>query len=308
MKRLSPILIVFTLCFVFPCHAWGMGEIPSPRIGSFIQTGSQALVFDSQPESPPRTIWEPFHDFMPESREIFHSMLPWNWENRLEALGIGAITIPLLISKNRVQEHVDLHDGNGLDFVSNDAFYTRFEFLGDRWTLPALSGMFVLGGIFGQSQREVETGLMMVQSIFYTAAVTGMGQFILAEDRPYEGGELRFLQMHGHGISGHSSLAASMVKPLDSQYLRVQEGDSGALVTVKYLGKALLYASPVMVGASRVRSNRHYLWNVVLGVSVGYSVGNVVADVHERERDGSSAKRTWRLTPDPRGVSFSLQW
>ncbi len=262
----------------------------------------------------PATIRETFRRTIPESREIMSAISPWNWSRYRVAMGIGAVALPLFLAKDEIQETIGL-DGtdpdpaDGLSFVESNGFYTHFEFLGDRLTLPVLSGAFVLGGVLMRSAREVETGFMLFESLVFTAAVTGLGQLVLAEDRPYEGGELRFFQIHGHGISGHSSVSASMVMPLDSQYLGIREDDGRAMVTAKYLGKGILYSAPVMVGISRVRSNRHYLWNVILGLGVGYSVGKVVADVHERSVDTDGVKAgSWRMFVGTGGASLSLEW
>ena len=173
--------VAFTPYVLFPCRAVGREGDYSPRYEFFSLSNISVLTVDSRHE-PPAGQWGPFHRLMPESREIFHAILPWNWQSRRAALGIGAITLPLLLSKNEIQEHVDLCEGDEIHFVSSDAFYTRFEFLGNRWTLPAISGAFVLGGIIGRRPRELETGLMIAQSVFFTAAATGLGQFVLSEE------------------------------------------------------------------------------------------------------------------------------
>ncbi len=263
----------------------------------------------------PSTIGETFRRTIPESREIMSGILPWNWDTYWVALGIGIVTLPLISSKDDIQEMIGLNSRepiiplDGISFVESDEFYTHYEFLGGRRTIPALSGAFVLGGLLLGSQREVETGLMLIESLVFTAAVTGLGQLVLAEERPYEGGELRFFHTHGHGVSGHSSVSASMVIPLDRQYLGIRNEDGKATRTVKYLGKGFLYSAPVMVGISRVRSNRHYLWNVILGLGIGYSVGKVVADVHGRSVGAEEAKtRSWRLLTGTNGAILSFGW
>ncbi len=255
------------------------------------------------------TIPETIHQGFTGSGEIMHAILPWNWENNLLAVGLGAATLPLLLSKNEIQEEVGIGNGEDIRYASNNDFYTQFEVLGDLWTLPTVSGAFFLGGALGGSQREVETGVMLAQSILFTAAVTGLGQLVFAEARPHEGGEIKLFGDHGHSISGHTSLATSMVKPIDSQYLSIRGDEGRTTTTFKYLGKVALYTSPVMVGISRVRSNQHYVWNVLLGLAVGYSVGNVVVDIHrDAKSEGRIEPASWQLEPGAQGISLCLKW
>ncbi len=304
----SKYVLLLVLILVSPCLVRGAGLPAQAPDDSDPDPGVVAGTVEDAPRQP-RMITGSFRSFLPESREILVSMMPWNWDSYLPALALGAATIPIIHYKNDIQRHMGLGDSEEIRFVESHAFSSHFEFLGDRWTVPAVTGAFMLGGLIGGSQREVETALMLTQSLLFTGLVTLSGQFVLAEERPYNGGELDFFRLDGHGISGHSALASLIVGPLDSQYLRIDGNDSATLKTMKYLGKGALYTSPVLTGMSRIQSNRHYLWNVVLGLAAGYSVGTLVADVHERDVESEIEKSlSCDLDADHRGFSLTLKW
>ncbi len=305
-------LIVAAVLYVVvtpPRAGAGAENLIHPFVGSVTAPAFYSPQSKNESVTSSPTAAATFGRFAPDSREIFLSILPWHWKSYLPAVVTGAGTVPLVIFKDDIQRKVDLSSGEDLPFIHPDALYARFEFLGNNTTLPALSIAFILGGVVAGSHREVETGLMLAQSLLFTAAVTGLGQLVLAEDRPFDGGDVGFFRMNGHGVSGHSSVAASMVKPLDAQYLTIRKDDGTAEVVTKCAGKVFLHAAPLMVGVTRVRSNKHYVWNVVLGLSAGYWVGKVVADVHRGsgKKDARGAKR-WRVTPLSDGLSMRLEW
>ncbi len=310
ISRRHLILAAVLYIVVTPSRARaGAENLIHPFVGSAADPAFYSPQSKNESVTSSPTVAATFGRFVPDSREIFLSILPWHWKGYLPAVATGAGTIPLVIFKNDVQRQVDLSSGEDLPFIHPDAFYARFEFLGNNTTLPALSMAFILGGVAAGSHREVETGLMLAQSLLFTAAVTGLGQLVLAEDRPFDGGDMGFFRMNGHGVSGHSSVAASMVKPLDAQYLTIRDDDRTAEVVTKWAGKVFLHAAPLMVGVTRVRSNKHYVWNVVLGLSAGYWVGKIVADVHggTGEEDARRARR-WCVAPHSDGMSICLEW
>ena len=312
IRILQTLVIVVTLLLISSAARGDERSLPvssSSRSFSSSNTCSPAISVEGQAQQGEPTIRETFRRFFPESEEIFRSILPWNWNSPAAAIGLGAAVVPLVVWKDDIQAWVDRNEGDDLRFAEGEAIFSRFEELGGRWFVPALSGAFAIGGLATGSQREVETGLMIVQSYLFTAAVTGIGQYILAEDRPYKGGELNFFRMDGHGVSGHSALSASFVRPLDARYLSIGSDDGRALRVVKTIGKGALYTAPVMVAVSRVRSNRHYVWNVVLGVAVGYSVGRVVSEVHEKARAEAVQETVADGMPlASQFLSFSWRW
>ncbi len=92
-------------------------------------------------------------------------------------------------------------------------------------------------------------------------------RFILAERRPKEGGEMRFFQTHGHGVSGHAFAAALLHDPIMSTWGPDLSRRNRALLS------AAIYAWIAFIAWSRVRLGEHYVWNVLLGARLGLRRG-----------------------------------
>ena len=105
-------------------------------------------------------------------------------------------------------------------------------------------------------------------------------------------------------------IVASISVPLDRLFFRVEPGDSGWMKTSKYLGKSVVYAVPVITGWSRVNDDKHYAWNVVLGLGVGFTVGRLVSESHGLGGDNSD-DRNCKLVPisDDHGApGIGVRW
>lgn len=181
--------------------------------------------------------------------------------------------------------------------------------VGNMFTPIALSGAFLVGGLALGRNREWETGVMLAESSTYTLALTSLGQFVFSEDRPCKGGAPHYVDGHiGHGISGHSSAAAALAGPLNRQYLQLSDTDGSLLYAGKIAGKVVVYGLPVLVGLSRVNGDSHYLWNVLAGWAIGYSMGELIPNAHEAKKAG----RSWWVTPvvDDKavGVAYQMTW
>ncbi len=180
---------------------------------------------------------------------------------------------------------------------------------GNQFTPLAVTGAFLAAGYALGRPHEFETGVMLAESSIYTLALTSLGQFVLAEDRPSQGGANHYLDGHmGHGISGHSSAAAALAGPLNRQYLQLKDTDSDWLRAGKIGGKVVVYGLPVLVGLSRINGDSHYLWNVLGGWAIGYTVGELIPNAHEAKKAG----RSWWISPvmddKATGVAFQTTW
>jgi hypothetical protein len=160
-------------------------------------------------------------------------------------------------------------------------FLRRAQMLGEPGVVPAISLLFYLGGSTFGNYRAKQTGFMLAQSALLTATLTAAGQWVLNEDRPREGGRLHPFRGTGHGISGHASTAASLAGVLSRMYLQVRPDDGPVARTFKRVGKGFAYGAPVLVGLARVNEQQHFAYNSLLGIGIGFWVGNVVADAHE---------------------------
>lgn len=172
------------------------------------------------------------------------------------------------------------------DTPQRKLFFRNVQTLGGQGVVPVIGLLFYLGGASFGSYRVKETGYLIAQSALLTAIMTGAGQWVINEDRPREGGRIHPFQGVGHGVSGHSSTAASLAAVISRVALRIDADDGRGVRMWKRFGKGLAYGLPVMVGFARVNEQQHFAYNSLLGIGIGFWVGNVVVDAHETYLDG----------------------
>ena len=163
-----------------------------------------------------------------------------------------------------------------------------FKPLGKMYFAGGLAASLYLGGALFKNDRERETGLMLLESLIYTGAITGLGQIILAEDRPDEGGDMHF-KIGGHGISGHAATAAALAGPINKQYLQITDDDTNFNQVMKYTGKAVVYGAPLLTSWSRLNDDDHFVWNCLLGSAIGFTIGELVANAHRKSDEQNLA-------------------
>jgi hypothetical protein len=191
----------------------------------------------------------------------------------------------------------------------SDAVSAKFRPLGEGIVPIAALATYAVGRFSGSEQTR-RAGLILSESAFFTVLATEIGQFVLSEQRPDEGGKLRFFSYGGHGVSGHTSIIASISVPLDRLFFQVAPGDGRWMKAGKYVGKGVVYAAPVMTGWSRVNDNKHYVWNTVLGLGTGFMIGSFVASAHGLD-GGDHRERNWNVVPisDDHGApGLALRW
>jgi PAP2 superfamily protein len=200
---------------------------------------------------------------------------PTTTDKRVGGVVLG-VAFALWSQKDQIQEDWAQRDTT----IEHETTLKRIQKLGGGTMVPATALLLYLGGSSFRDYRSKETGVMLAHSLLLTDLVTLAGRWVLAEDRPKYGGSLHPFQGFGGGISGHSATAASISGVLSRMYLQVDSGDSHATVMWKHIGKGLAYGLPAIVAFGRVNDQQHYLYNTVLGLSIGYWSGNVVADAH----------------------------
>lgn len=191
----------------------------------------------------------------------------------------------------------------------SDAVSSRFRPLGETIVPIAALTTYAIGR-FSSSDKTRRAGLILSESVLFTVFATEIGQFVLSEQRPDEGGKLRFCSYGGHGVSGHTSIIASMSVPLDRLFFQIAPDDGRWMKAAKYFGKGVVYAAPVMTGWSRINDNKHYAWNTVLGFGTGYMIGSFVSTAHGL-KGGDHRERNWNVVPisDDHGApGLALRW
>jgi hypothetical protein len=73
----------------------------------------------------------------------------------------------------------------------------------------------------------------------------------------------------------------ALAEVLDHQLTRLRPGESAGRRDAKIFGKVVLYSIPAVTAWQRVRSDQHYLWNVVLGAGQSFYVTRGMLGAHD---------------------------
>lgn len=155
---------------------------------------------------------------------------------------------------------------------------------GDKYTL-AFSGILYGGGLLFQQKPIRLMGLHSLEAILYAGTLTHVFKTILGRRRPY-GGENHLVFKPFKGVTLYRSLPSGHT--------------TGAFAVSTVLAKSLdnvwwktfWYGTAVMVGASRIYHNAHWLSDVFLGSVIGYSVGSFIVHFEkDAENNSQNASR-----------------
>jgi len=195
--------------------------------------------------------------------------------------------------------------------AERDEASSAFRPLGEAFIPVAVVSTYFIGRFSG-SESTRRDGLILSEAAALTVVATSIGQFVFSEQRPADGGKLSFFRLGGHGVSGHTSIMASVAVPLDRLFFRIHPEDGGFKRMGKILGKIAVYSAPALVGWSRMNDNKHYAWNVFLGMGTGYLMGNYVADAHGLGAEGRfRASSDWGFVPissDRGAPGLAFRW
>jgi membrane-associated phospholipid phosphatase len=123
-------------------------------------------------------------------------------------------------------------------------------------------------GVFGVGRAMRRNALVDAAIVLGVAGcwcfvLVQLGQFVFAEQRPIEGGAMRFFELGGHGISGHAAATALLLLPARDVLLR------GSRPLARRLATAALLVWVGIVAWSRVWMGMHHGWNVLAGLALG---------------------------------------
>jgi hypothetical protein len=222
------------------------------------------------------------------------------WVKLGSVLGTGAA---LYVVRNDVRDRFVAVPPGAAEPILDDARLTS------RAVVPlALASSFYLAGLARHSDREKESGIVVLESLAYAGAITVTAQYLLVTERPMNGdGVALATGGRGHSVSGDVTIAASMLAPVIDRYLRTAPTDSRSVRFWKRAGAGGMYVVVGLVAAQRVRGDSHWVPDVFLGYANGLCVGRLVVDSRRggREwRDGGRPRRV-TVTPAPGGVQFA---
>jgi hypothetical protein len=178
---------------------------------------------------------------------------------------------------------------------------TARDLLGKGLTAPVLAAGFGTAYAFTHDRRERDAAELLLESAALSASLAGVGQFVLASERPRDGDDVNFLRTGGHGVSADTALAASIVSPIRRSYLMPREGESRGAALGRRTAVAALYAGAALVAVQRMDSDAHWLPDVTLGLAAGLASGSVLCDAR-----GLRGARVGLLPCG--GVGLSWRW
>jgi hypothetical protein len=267
------------------------------------------------PSSPPPDYLERYsRPFVIDGQELkFTQKYYWHQlfhpDSKDKAWGAGVLMTSFVLASQKWRIQADVSED---DSPPREHFFRTAQNLGGRGIVPGIAVLFYLGGSAFRDYHAKQTGIMLGESAFLTGVLTLAGQWILSEDRPRDGGRLHPFQGIGHGVSGHTSTAASMAGILSRQYLQINSDDGRVARTFKWIGKGLAYGAPVAVAFGRVNEQEHFAYSTILGLGIGFWTSNTVADAHglylDRKRSALRPTSAGPIVGADGGMGLCARW
>lgn len=211
--------------------------------------------------------------FLRVSRGIVGAPARCRGRGWLLAVAVAATTVVLYLEKWPIQAVVQ-RDGDGVARL----LATFADACGSGQAMTLLGVLALLAGRWARRPALVDAAVAFAAAGAWCWLFTKLGQVVLAERRPNDGGAMRLFALDGHGVSGHAAAAALLYGPVHAILAR------GATPRVRRAVGAGWLAWTVIVAWSRVWLGMHFVWNVVLGLAIGFFTGSSAA--HSLSRSG----------------------
>jgi membrane-associated phospholipid phosphatase len=234
-------------------------------------------VSETQPTAAPLNLAHPygFHQIGLDARYLVTRPAHLDRTGVIKIALTAATTGVLYLYRKDIRDWVLEHNDPG-----RTQFVNQARLMGKGAFAPSLA-LIAYGASFAtKNPREKETSVLLLESMGFTGIATGIGQAILATQRPDEGDAINYFARRGHGVSGDAALAASVVPILSRQYLTVWESDGWGPRTMKVAGASMLYAGAFLTGYQRLDADKHWAPDVFLGLVTGFSIGQMLCDSH----------------------------
>ncbi len=151
---------------------------------------------------------------------------------------------------------------------------------------PGLALIFFTLGQIRDTDYELETAQIILESAALSAITAAAGSFVISSERPRDGDEVNFFQSGGHGFSLDVALSSSFVFPIIDRYLKIYDYDSGTKKTFKYVARVFLFSLPILTALQRMSSDSHWASDVFLGATAGFTIGKILSNAHKPKRYG----------------------
>lgn len=211
--------------------------------------------------------------FTKESSLFFRQPLRWKKNDwlKLGVIGCGVALLPFADQPLRNATQGDQHYYHSVP-VEGGRIY------GEWYTIGGLATIYEVYGLIAKDTASKKIGIELLQSGLYAETVTTLLKMAVGRARPYLNkgpGTFRpFIGINGgynSFPSGHATSAMALSTVL------ARHADSGVL-------KVLAYVPAAFTLFSRIYQDKHWVSDELLGIGVGYFVGNWVVDLHEEKR------------------------
>lgn len=199
---------------------------------------------------------------------------PFGWRARRWLLAIGAVIAVAGAYGQKRALQAALEGGGGHGFVPSLARFANV--VGGGWGLTLLGVTLLAVGVGLRRARVVDAAFVLGASGMVCWVLIVTGQFVFAESRPIEGGAMHWFAANGHGVSGHASAGALLLGPV--RVLTV-----GARRPLRVSASSAAIGWALVVGWSRVWLGMHFLWNVALGLLLGWAAAGAAFRAWRRE-------------------------
>jgi len=200
------------------------------------------------------------------SLDIVAAPCRWGLRDWIALFALLGVTLFAYGEKRPIQALIEHPDDGALHRLARFA-----EIMGNGGASVCYGATTFVIGRCSKRRVWVDMALTLATGGIWCSALTKVGQFVLAEARPSDGGVMHFLAGDGHGVSGHASAVALVYVATHDILTR-----NAPRMVRRAVGTGLL-AWVVIVGWSRVYLGAHFVWNVVLGLAIGHFTGSVAA-------------------------------
>lgn len=198
------------------------------------------------------------------SREIVKAPSRWGAHQWTVLGAVVLATIVAYAEKWPLQALVERGDGTAAHALAELA-----DVLGSGLATVSYGVAAFAVGRWAKRRALVDAAMVLGAGGAWCFALTEVGQLVLAECRPLQGGAMHLVALGGHGVSGHACAAALLVSTARHC---VERGTRRSLRRIANVG---LLAWAVVVCWSRVFLGQHFVWNVMLGFAIGAFISSV---------------------------------
>ena len=186
-------------------------------------------------------------------------------------VALGSATLLAYLEKWPLQTLIQGHGGGVARTLASVA-----DACGSGFAVTSLGIAMLVAGLLARKPALVEVAVALGIAGVWCWLLMRVGQIVLAEQRPVDGGAMRFFALDGHGVSGHAAAAALLLYPARDVLAR-----DAAPRTRRAVGLVAI-AWALFIGWSRVWLGMHFAWNVMLGLALGAFAGRAAARTFER--------------------------